>query len=803
MLSATYRYSDTRYSDTHYSDTRYSDNVTVQDIKTLPPPNPNPNRNSNPGVGITGVGIMGVGITGASRCYYRQLIYCVRVQLGLTKSESEVSSAGDQRTSETDELEHFGGEINCTVTNHVPSEGCNSSEAHSPPNTPAASGFSFRIHSSTDLPSLIDHCLTDSMPTEIGIMNSSGQVESGDDRMSTPPLRPDSDNDASLPGMTNSLMHVESAGDTDFHSALSTLPLRPDLDYDSSLPIGDVFPDKIDKPIVSRAPCTEPLQLNSLFDDYGKMVNNSSVGDSDATSKQLVRDVNSLLRLGEGDSSEIKDEVKNCEETRCPKPDDAGCFNNDMALADVIDHLEDATSIAGTCEVTGEPALTAKSGLSDDLGQKGNAISPKEPVSFCLQECSTEPHFGQDKELANPSLCVAQCVGKMASEYNSELSTGDSAAKDINGSCDMGRKTPTTEYIESIVSEVLHNSSKTDADFAMNSSAPAHSDESTAHSLSDGELNVVTDITESGPVDIRWPRLSDDISKSEDTATDQSDGCKPFPSIIISETTRPTTPDSFVSTTSVQNPDGNGGLGLVRSTVAGDLVMPCMASFSSSSSDGWPSFDESWLPDWKLQINAVVRLKRLSLPIDQYFPSSECSTSKESKDLGGKQPEQSSFPSKLEPSSVQPLLLKMLPEEAQTETKGAATELAVKDEFSMPERSALPAAVEDVLAKHLEQAKHVNEPTSASVTSVTSSLVSSSDAMQPSTVVASDPVRQKRFGYADYCNDRRFQPVVRLVRLPLEFFHMLQQTSRPAASSSSSSISISDLPKRFVTLRQH
>ena len=34
---ATYRYSDTRYSDTHYSDTRYSDNVTVQDIKTLPP----------------------------------------------------------------------------------------------------------------------------------------------------------------------------------------------------------------------------------------------------------------------------------------------------------------------------------------------------------------------------------------------------------------------------------------------------------------------------------------------------------------------------------------------------------------------------------------------------------------------------------------------------------------------------------------------------------------------------------------------------------------------------------------------
>lgn len=730
-----------------------------------------------------------------------QPIYCVRVQHGLTKSESEGNSAGEQRTSETDELENFGGELNCVLTNHVPSEGCNSSEAHSPSNTPAASGFSFRIHSSTDLPSLIDHCLTDSMPTEIGIMNSSGQVESGDDRMSTPPLRPDSDNDASLPGMTNSLMQVESANDTDFHSALSTLPLRPDSDYDTSLPANDVFPDKIDNPIVSLAPCTEPLQVNCLFDDYGKVVNNCSGGDSDTISKQLFHDVNSLLRINEGDVSEIKDDVQSCEESRCPKPDDAGCFSNNMALADVVDHLEDATGTAGTCEVTDEPALTAKSGLSDDLGQNGNAILPKEPVSFSLQECLTEPHFGHDTESANPSLCVAQCVGEMASEYNSELSTGDSAAKDINGQCDMGRKTPTTEYIESIVSEVLHNSSRTDADFAVNStsSAPAHSGESTAHTLSDGELNVVTDITGNGPVDIGWPRLSDGISKKDDTATDQSDGCKPFPSIITSEMT--TAPHSFVGTTSVRNANGNGGLGLVRSKVVGASVMPCMASFSSSSSDGWPSFDESCLPDWKLQTNAVVRLKRLSLPIEQYFPSSECSASNESKGLGGKQPGQSSFPSKLAPESVQPLLSKMLPEEALTETKSAATELAAKDAFITSERSALPAAVEDMPAKHLEQAEHAKELTSPdSVTSVTSSL-SSSDARQPSTFVASDPVRQKRSSYADYCNDHRFQPVVRLVRLPLEFFHMLQQTSRPSASSSS--ISISDLPKRFVTLRQY
>jgi len=53
---------------------------------------------------------------------------------------------------------------------------------------------------------------------------------------------------------------------------------------------------------------------------------------------------------------------------------------------------------------------------------------------------------------------------------------------------------------------------------------------------------------------------------------------------------------------------------------------------------------------------------------------------------------------------------------------------------------------------------------------------------------------------ADVYNTPQFQPVVRLVRLPLEFFLMQQQTPQPVASSSS--VSISDPSKRFANLLQ-
>ena len=730
------------------------------------------------------------------------------------KPESESISTNDQLTSGASELESLA-DPSGTVVNHLPSQ------PHSPPNASAAPDFSLSGQSSNDLTSFIDHCLEDSMSAEIEMINSS--------------------------------THAESTDSVDFHSALSTPSLHPDSDNESVLPANEcyangVFPDKI----VSRSPSAEQLQINSLFDDYSK-------DDSDAKTKQLFMDVNSLLC---GGVFKNECEEQKCEQTSCQKSDKTECISCDAVLPDAVDSLTDVTSIAGTCEIVSETVQSVVSGFADSTND--DAVGSQKCDAAFLRECSPcliEPSFHLDKEPANSPHDITQCVEVMSSECaSSELPAGDSTAGNINEKCDLGKVTPKTEDIEPVVS---NDSSKNDAYF-VTSLAPAVP-------VSDNKGNN-NDMKISEPVDIEWPSLSDGIcKKEEDSLKDKSDNCSPFPVITISEST--TAVANSVNTASLWNADGIRAGCSFPSKVKGASPMPCMASFSSSSSEGWSceeTFAETWLPDWKLQTNTSVKLERLVLPLNQSLLASSENKGRSSKQLQQLQSGQTSSPSKL--AFVQPVLSKMTLEEAPAESKSLTAELTVKAAHfvsnssslsavmkdvpakqpeqgncmntqslsslvrnvttslpsldakqssttvalaesksltaelpvkvahSVSKSSSLSAVTEDVPAKQPEQGNRMNtQSLSSFVRNVTSSLPSL-DAKQSSTTVASNTIQQKHFNYADYCNDPNFQPVVQLVRLPLEFFRMLQQTSQPVASSS---VSITDLPKRFVTLKTY
>ena len=301
------------------------------------------------------------------------------------------------------------------------------------------------------------------------------------------------------------------------------------------------------------------------------------------------------------------------------------------------------------------------------------------------------------------------------------------------------------------------------------------------------EPRTVADDTAFPTITISEPRtIADDtafptitISEPRTIADDTA-----FPTITISE------PRTIADDTGLWTSDGSGSVGaLSLKTEGSEAVMPSIASFSSSStSDGW-SVDETWLPDWKLQQTAVVRLERLVLPLNQHFAASKFSVSSENKAPSSKLQllsGQTSTPGKL--VSIQPLLSKMIPQEALVKSES----LPVTSTVSSSETSATSTEMDDIPAEDLQREKHTNTlPLSVSVTNATPLTLSLN---QPSSSVASN--QQKQFSYMDYCNTAQFQPVVRLVRLPLQFFHMLQQTSRRATSS----VSLSDLPKRFVTL---
>ena len=116
----------------------------------------------------------------------------------------------------------------------------------SSPNHATASEFPATTGSSTDLPSLVDNYLTDSMTAGIGLMNSPRHQESADD-------------------------------DADRNSVLSTPPLQPDLDTGTVLLSSEryancVFSDKIDNLFVTRSPAS--MLLKSLLDECSKITNN-------------------------------------------------------------------------------------------------------------------------------------------------------------------------------------------------------------------------------------------------------------------------------------------------------------------------------------------------------------------------------------------------------------------------------------------------------------------------------------------------------------------------------------------------
>jgi len=361
---------------------------------------------------------------------------------------------------------------------------------------------------------------------------------------------------------------------------------------------------------------------------------------------------------------------------------------------------------------------------------------------------------------------------EIASESELKLHIGSNVAENSSRSCDIGRIAPKAE---NIVSDAIYSSDEVDANVVTNSAsvlAPTHTDESTAHLLSDGKENIASDTTGSGATGVERPVLSDGMCTKEDPQKSEES--------LFTITIRNS--ESAADTSSVWNADVNGGLDMFSSKTADASVSPCVASFSSSSCDE-SSFDESFMPDWKLETNAYVKLD--VLPHDQV---SEYKIFSENKDISSKQvlqPIASTTSSKL--AFVQPLLSKM---SSEPKNMSAESPVSVKSEMS-----ASPSLMEDMLAKHLELAKHIDAlPVSDSLTNVTSSL---SLPKQPSTTVALIPVQRKRFSYLDYCNSLRFQPVVRLVRLPLEFFHMLQHTSQSAATPS---VSVSYLSKRFMIL---
>ena len=697
-----------------------------------------------------------------------------------------------------------------------------------PPDISVPSNLSFS-QSSCDLPSLIDHHLTDTVSAEMDIIASS--------------------------------MHTESADRNDFRSDMSTPPLCPDTDIDIILPASDnytngIFPDKIDNLFVSQSPSNDQSVLDCLMNDC-------PVGSSDMISKQLDMDVNNLLGLNEDKASKTDNEKESCgdkcsEVVNCPvsstdiiseqldmeinnllrhsesettksgngkesfEGDSGKAVDSTVGSSDVISgqldmevssllqlnegqastescenvhhsrcedvasfgcdavvRISDITNIAGTFEMKSEMAISPKSDLAslqnvDAYGHLNCDTSSAFP--FCVQQCSAEPNSDHDKQLVNP-LFIVPLEKEVVSESQSQLPTEGSEAS----------RTSKSEDIEpALISDVLCDSSSTDANFV-----PDLSSAIICSSLKRDSL--LLDHKTSGNGDVKmgivWPSLSDNAC-DKNPVTDLADEFKLFPNMTT------TIGDSFSNTATFGNACHSNMFGSFPSKAKGTSHMPCIASFSSSNSDDW-SFDESWLPDWKLQTNAVVQLKRLALPADQYSLAMKCITGDEHKGTSSK----SQLQSGLTLVSVQPLLSNMTSEDVEVELKHPATEEAAKASPSMSERSSFSALLEDMPIKQLEQVKVDNRQSSVvediALSSSSSSSLSSSGTKPLSFTVASAATQQKHFSYADYCNNPRYQPVVQLVRLPLEFFRMLQQTSQPVASSS---VSVSDLQKRFVIL---
>ena len=644
-------------------------------------------------------------------------------------------------------------EVNGTaVVNHLPSEEI------SLPETDAVSAISFN-QSSSDLPSLIDHCLTDSVITEIGMISSPRQVESIDD---------------------------------DIRSAMSTPPLQTDVDSAIVLPAAEryangVFPDKIDNLFASQSPSNNQLLLDNLLSESSQPAK-CLITDA-IISEQLDKDVNSLLHLREGEAMKNDKEKISCDEIQCLRVDEtvATSCNCDTVLPDVAESTKDDRCIVGACETESKMAsdsdvnLTLVDSMSADANGSQNCDTAS-AVPFSLQECSAEMSSDYDKEMVIAPLFIVPCEEMIAASlHESELPAVDSMAERINWSCDVGKSSPGAEGIEPVEkSDMPRDSSETDADLILNSSVMCGDERTTEPS---SVANSVDEVNVSKSEVIPWHLLSDAISKTEDTtnvASDDDFGLFP----IITRTESVTAAEDTVSSISFQGTPGNGTFGsFTPSNVKG--ISPVVASFSSSSSDD-ESFDEACLPDWKLQTNAVVRLRRIVLPDRYYSPPPKHAVTGVDTAMSIKS--ETPSPSKL--TSVQPLLSRMTSDSDEDESKSLSTYLPVKAPPDLSERSSFSALLADFPEKQPEERNEKNElpsvATDIQMSSSSTSTLSSSDVSSPSL--------QENSSFAQYRNDPKFQPVVRLVRLPLEFFRMLQQTSQPLASSS---ISLSDIQKRF------
>ena len=773
----------------------------------------------------------------------------------MTKPKSEDNATSDESGSGMDDCENIG-EAEGTVMN------C---DLQSSPNPATASEFPSTTGSSTDLPSLVDNYLTDSMTAGIGLMNSPG--------------------------------HQDSADDADRNSVLSTPPLQPDSDTGTVLPSSEryangVFSDKIDNLFVTRSPAS--MLLESLLDECTKITNSYPVDDTDAISKQLDMDVNNLLRQCEGETSKNDGE----EQIVCSRTHEAGNSDSDRVSSDAVDTVNDVSGFTGTCEVKNETESSVTSTLANSLNAEAHdnlscvASTPTEPFPLSVRECSAETNSEGDTELVTPPLFV---IHPGASECESKLVAEDGVSRNISWSSDIGEEVTQTSAVEPAISDTVHSNSNADTDSVLNSlsSALVCAGESVEHLPLDAAGDIASDTKET--IDVPQPPLPDGIFKreedsvKEDSVTDASDECKPFPDIIISQCT--TVVDNSVTAASLWNTDDKGAFGLFPLTVKRASPVPCMASFSSTSSDGWSCGEiavESWLTDWKLQTNAVVKLKRLVLPPNQHVPASKYTTGNVSKGIA-KSESVTTVSHQLQPdsdlshskavavsksasstgiptsssgklASVQPLLSKMTSKEMDIgPPKTPAREFPVEAASGSLEKSSSSSLMTDMLSKLQQQEKRDNkQPSSASATnvsaavsdakqlshttfgppktparelpaeaasgllekssssslmtdmssklqqqekhdnkqpsaaSVTNVLASSSDAKQLSHIV--DSAFQRKH-YTNYLNNPRYQPVVRLVRLPLEFFRMLQRTSQPLTSSS---VSVTDLQKRFV-----
>jgi len=657
----------------------------------------------------------------------------------LSKSESEGNSTCDRLTSpEVGEWEATST-LKDVVVNHLAS-----SQLQSPSNPPSAmSDFPFGIHSSPDFPRLTDHCLTDSMTVEISMLSSPSQNV------------------------------VESADDTDTHSVLSTPPLQPDdSDNDTTLlpppetdhcADGTLFSsdDKMNNLFSPQSPNSEQSQLNSLFDgdSTAKVVNNYSGDDSDdAISKQLDLDVDTPLHLGNGIAPKTNDNKQQI----CDGPASPGFDETERQFSCDLTILADAilNSLNENDKLKDEPTL-------DSLNCDDDAALTRESSQECLAV--------QSSESLNDTLDLTLHIALEAA-LASELESGpliidEGAANSSNGLCSAGDVATKTESVGHIKS----------CDVGGITSAP----ESSLHLL---VTHVRGNVADS---DVKM-EVGCSASSTKEAASDE---CKLFASTsTISALT--TGISNLISSPLVWNDDQLSLLDSFQSKVKGASVMPCVASFSSSSSS---ESDDVWIPDWKLQTNAVVKVRRMdSATLAKYTIGTENkgvklqSSSFSKLSLSG-QLTSSKMRDDAKPKKISEILTPRFVDSDSDSLDDELLNSRVLTKKLLPTK----AAPERPASSVVELGKDKNQlPSAALVTSSTPSL----EADQFSSAATSILIQQKLSNYADCYNSPQFQPVVRLIRLPLEFFRMLQQSPRPSASSSSS-ISVSDFAKRFVKLK--